>query len=119
MSTTTDTKDADSILKFKSVKTQNDTLFNSIQNMSELYSTDNNRKLYKTANFEKVKNFTIILFFIYYALLFIFTLFITFKQKIKWYYKIFLISIFAAYPFLIYFIENLIYQFIAFIMYNV
>jgi len=110
--------DTNTTITYQSIQTQNRTLYNSIQNMIEIYSTDNNRKLYKSDNYEKIRGFSVILFFIYYTLLLIFILLIVFKQKMKWYIKLGLIVVFSVYPFLIYYIENFIYQVIAYITYN-
>jgi hypothetical protein len=99
------------------IKAQNDTLYDSILNMREQYSTDNSRKQYKNDIYDNLKYVSDLMFYIYYGFLILFILFIYFSQKLKWYMKIVFIGIFGIYPFFIYFFENFIFQWISYAAY--
>ena len=95
---------------YNTIKNQNTTLNNSILNMTEMYSTDSSRILYKTANFTNIHYIAGFMFYLYYSIVVIFTLILYFSKNIQWWIKVGLISAFLIYPFGIYFVENLLYQ---------
>lgn len=101
---------SDNSIAYQTIKNQNKTIHNSIRNMSEMYSTDNNRKLYKIPVFEKINNVSMIIFYIYYAIFLIFMLLIYFNKEMLWWIKLLLVTIFLVYPYMIYFAENWIYK---------
>ena len=52
---------------YKTIRAQNKTLYNSILNMHEMYSTSENRIKYKTINYEQTRYILTIVFYLYYA----------------------------------------------------
>ena len=97
-------------ITYQTIKTQNTTLYNSILNMYEMYSTDASRILYKTENYHYVYYITGAVFYIYYAVFLLFMIVLYFNRKSVWWLKIILVILFLVYPFGIYFVENWLYQ---------
>ena len=102
---------------YDEIALQNITLYNTIQNAKEMYSSDFNKQIYEDIKYKKIQYGSTVMFYIYYGLFFIFVMILLFISKSKWYIKCLIIAIFAAYPFLIYLIENFFYELLAFVLY--
>lgn len=103
---------------YDTLKQQNDTLKNSVNNMEELYSTDTNKFKYKYTELKNMKFIATVCFYIYYVILFFLAIILYFTPKLHWTIKILLCIIFLGYPFYIYFIENILYQALSYISAN-
>jgi hypothetical protein len=115
MPTSTIDASYNNIKLYQEIQTQNTTLSNAINNMKEQYSTDTNRKLYKTHSHDYIKNISDIIYYIYYSVFVIFAFFLFYSKKLKLYFKIIIIAIFLVYPYFMYLIENFIYQMTAYV----
>lgn len=92
------------------IKTQNDTLYNSIWNMHEMYSRDLNMQTYKMDYNNNLFFVSQIFFYLYIAAFLGLIIFLVFYSNFKWYIKLLIAAIFAGYPFVIYFLENQMVQ---------
>jgi predicted nucleic acid-binding Zn ribbon protein len=90
---------------------QNHSLQNTIKNVKEVYSTDDRKIIYENEGITRFKTMSFYLLIIYYILI---VLLITFimntKKKVTRNTKIMLILLFIIYPFIIGYIENIIYR---------
>ena len=102
-------------ITYKAIQNQNTTLYNSILNMSEMYSTDASRIIYKNTSFANIRYISGFMFYAYYATFLIFMLMLFFSRTTRWWIKVLLVAVFLVYPFGIYYLENWIYQLVAYV----
>jgi hypothetical protein len=95
--------------EFNMVRQQNKLLQSNIANLNEMYSTDESQGNHIEKKYKNLQNVNYYLFLIYCVFVLILVFFIYKTQKMSWYMKILILSCFALYPFLIYYIENSIY----------
>lgn len=100
---------------YDSIKMQNDILKNNINNLKEMFSTDNQNINYQYAKIKNYKYFNYILLIIYFITLGISFIFLIRSKKIKqWYVKLIIVIVFVLYPFFIYYLENYLYEFFSY-----
>ena len=95
--------------EFNLVRQQNLLLQSNIQNLNEIYSTDESQGDHIEKKYKNLQNINYYLFLIYCGFFLIMAFFVYNTKKMAWYMKILLLLCFAAYPFIIYYIENGIY----------
>lgn len=95
--------------EFNLVRQQNKLLEANIENLNEIYSTDESQGNHIEKKYKKLQEVNYYLFLIYCVLVLILVFFLYKHKKISWYMKILILSCFALYPFVIYYIENGIY----------
>lgn len=101
---------ATDLITYEEIKTQNQTLSNSVLNMREMYSADTNRLVYKSTAKENARGFTAGFFYTYYSVFLIFMILMYFKKTYPWWLKVLIVAFFLVYPFVIYYIENFLYM---------
>ena len=106
-------------VSYQAIKQQNTTLYNTVQNMSEMYSTDYSKQVFKSTSYENFRYIAGFLFYVYYAVFLIFMILLFFRKDMPWWIRGILVLIFLVYPFGIYYIENFIYQVVAYLAYLV
>lgn len=99
-------------------KVQNDSLHRAIKTISEMHSADNNRKLYKAQNYENTQWFLSTMYYLYYSVFFILLILLYFNKNIEWWIKLIVVVLFLVYPYLIYLLENWLYQIVMTIYYK-
>jgi hypothetical protein len=95
--------------EFNLVRQQNLLLQSNIQNLNEIYSTDESQGEHIEKKYKTLQNVNYYLFLIYCGFFLVMSFFIYNTTKMSWYMKILLLLCFALYPFVIYYIENGIY----------
>ena len=98
--------------KYWLVKSQNNLLEKNVKVMNEMYSTDDFVSQHIRKKYEGLKTANWVLFLLYYGFLIILVVFLYMTKKIGNLGKIFIIICFAIFPFVIYPIEDAIYQLI-------
>ena len=90
---------------------QNNALDQTIQNMNDLYSTDDQKVVYQSAQIEYLNTINTIFYFIYFALLIVVAFILIFKiQTISLFMRVIIAILFILYPFIIGFIEHYLYM---------
>lgn len=92
------------------VKSQNTTLQNTITSKQEMYSTDNQQYVYKLEKYNSLVSANYFLFIVYACVGCFLLIFLTMTDKLTAIPKFFIILCFAAYPFVIFYLENYIYM---------
>lgn len=98
---------------FNALKKQNDALSETIDGLKSSYSSDNQKVYYLHNQAETAKYMGWLLFFIYYIVLFwvVFAIFYGKRnQSVNFYWKIFFLVLFVAYPFYIFYLEYHLYE---------
>jgi len=95
---------------YQLVEAQNKLLENNIQNLTEMYSTDSSQSVHLNNKYNALKDINYYLFLVYCGILIILIVLVYRTQKIRWYFKVLLVFGFALYPFVIYYIEDGVYQ---------
>lgn len=96
---------------YKIILNQNQSLQNTIKNISEVYSTDDRKTIYeneKNAGFQTIYNYLLVLYYALIVLLGI--LFTNTKKKVTLREKIIILCLFILYPFVIDYVENIIFD---------
>jgi hypothetical protein len=94
---------------YQLIKSQNDVLSQNIQYLNEMYSTDGTQTDNIDKKYQTLKTVNFYLFIVYFCFLGILLFFLFRTARIGVFVKILIALCFAAYPFVIYYIENGIY----------
>lgn len=96
---------------FYSIKSQNEALANTKKELTDRYSIDDKRIEYQTGEIGSIKYINNILFYFYFLLVAVIVfIFIFSKKEIPIAFRLFIVICFVSYPFIILWLEGLIYE---------
>lgn len=94
---------------YQLIKSQNDMLSQNVKYLTEMYSTDDTQTDHMDTKYKSLKTVNFYLFIVYFCFLAILLFFLFGTTKIGVFVKILIALCFGAYPFVAYYIENIIY----------
>ena len=100
---------------YDTIKTQNTSLNNFVNSATDVYSMEQTQFSYKTRQLPTLDYVYYIVFIVYWVVLALVFIIIVMTPKLSWSIKILILAIFAVFPFVVYALENLLYQLIFFI----
>jgi hypothetical protein len=92
------------------VKSQNETLKNTIKSKKEMYSTDNQQSIYKYDKYNALVSANYFLFIVYASVGCFLFIFLLMTENLSILPKFLIIVSFIIYPFVIFYLENKIYM---------
>lgn len=100
----------DNQVNYNTINSQNIALTTILQNMNALYSTDDQKSLYQSAQNTTLNTAIYVLYFIYFALLIVIAFILVFNlPTIDIYFRAAIMAAFILYPFIISYIEMILY----------
>lgn len=93
------------------VNKQNIVVASAIQNTMDLYSTDEQKSQYQLAQSANLDTINMAFYYVYFALLIVVAYILIFNSQMNIYLRAIVAALFLAYPFIINYIEIVIYMF--------